>query len=180
MPWIFPTTADCIVVGDFNSHSPSWGYKDLDTKGEELEDWQIYNTLHLLNRPDDPPTFFPRAWKTTTHPDLAFVTSNISRGTERKVLEQLVTSDHKPVLIEIQVSEPRVESDTLPRWNNKKADWTKFSLLTNRYTTGINCKTIKTDKSAKALTTAILQSANPFPGEPEKTIPLIGRGNYKT
>ena len=34
-----PTTADCIVVGDFHSHSPSWGYKDLDTKGEQLEDW---------------------------------------------------------------------------------------------------------------------------------------------
>ena len=93
-----PMTADCIVVGDFNSRSPSWGYKDLDTKGEELEDWQIYNTLHLLNRPDDPPTFCSRAWK-TTHPDLAFVTSNISRGAERKVLEQLATSDHKPVLI---------------------------------------------------------------------------------
>ena len=90
-------------------------YKDLDTKGEELEDGQIYNTLHLLDRPDDPPTFFSRAWKTTTHPDLAFVTSNISRGVERKVLEQLATSDHKPVLIEIQVSEPRVESKTLPR-----------------------------------------------------------------
>ena len=43
-----PMTADCILVGDFNSRSPSWGYKDLDTKGEELEDWQIYNTLHLL------------------------------------------------------------------------------------------------------------------------------------
>ena len=65
-----PTTADCIVVGDFNSFSPSWGYKDLDTKGEELEDWQIYNTLHLLNRPDDPPTFFSTAYKTTDSPRL--------------------------------------------------------------------------------------------------------------
>ena len=34
-----PTTADCIVVGGFNSHFRSWGYKNLDTKGEELEDW---------------------------------------------------------------------------------------------------------------------------------------------
>ena len=86
---------------------------------------------------------------------MAFVTSNISR----KVLKQLATSDHKPVLIEIQVSKPRVDSNTLPRLNYNEADWTKFSLLTNQYTTGINCKTIKTDKSAKAFTTAILRAA---------------------
>ena len=25
-------------MGDFNSHSPSWGYDDLDHKGDEVED----------------------------------------------------------------------------------------------------------------------------------------------
>ena len=130
-----------------------------------------YNTLHLLNRPDDSPTFFSRAWKTTTHPDLAFVTSNISRGAERKVLEQLATGDHKPVLIEIQVSKPRVDSNTLPWRNYKKADWTKFSLLTNQFTAGINCKTIKTDKSAKAFTTAILRAT-------KQSIPRGARKDY--
>ena len=87
------------------------------------------------------------------------------------MLEQLATSDHKPVLNEIQVSKPRVESNTLPRWNYKKADWTKFSLLTNQYTTGINCKTIKTDKSAKALTIAVLRAA-------KQSIPRGARKDY--
>ena len=93
------------------------------------------------------------------------------QGTERKVLEQLATSDHKPVLIEIRVSKPRVESNTLPRWNYKKADWTKFSFLTNQYTAGINCKTIKTDKSAKAFTTAILRAD-------KQSIPRGARKDY--
>ena len=52
-----------------------------------------------------------------------------------------------------------MESNTLPRWNYRNPDWTKFSLFTNQYTAGINCKTIKTDKSAKTLTTAILRAA---------------------
>lgn len=49
-----------IAVGDFNSHSPSWGYKDLNVKGEEVEDWMITNRLVLLNKPNDPPTFYSR------------------------------------------------------------------------------------------------------------------------
>ena len=38
---IKPTNTDWILVGDLNSHSPSWGYDDLDLKGEELENWMI-------------------------------------------------------------------------------------------------------------------------------------------
>ena len=30
----------CIVVGDFNSHSEAWGYAEADQRGEEVEDWQ--------------------------------------------------------------------------------------------------------------------------------------------
>ena len=31
----------CIVTGDFNSHSQSWGYRETDARGEEVESWQI-------------------------------------------------------------------------------------------------------------------------------------------
>ena len=64
-----------------------------------------------------------------------------------------------------------MESNTLPRWNYKKADWTKFSFLTNQYTAGINCKTIKTDRSAKAFTTGILRAA-------KQSIPQRARKDY--
>merc|ERR1712237_258356 len=99
---------DCVVLGDFNSHSPSWGYRDLDAKGEELEDWQAFYKLHLLNKPDDPPTFYSRVWKTTSHPDLAFATNNITRGATRQVLPQLATSDHNPSLTRLQVEQPGI------------------------------------------------------------------------
>ena len=49
---------NCLTVGDFNSHSISWGYEESDRRGDEVEDWQIENNLLLLNDPEDPPTFF--------------------------------------------------------------------------------------------------------------------------
>ena len=41
------------MVGDFNSHSQSWGYNQADARGEEIEDWQDDNNLILVNDADD-------------------------------------------------------------------------------------------------------------------------------
>ena len=38
-----------IAVGDFNSHSQSWGYDHMDKRGEEVETWQDDNKLSLIN-----------------------------------------------------------------------------------------------------------------------------------
>ncbi|GFS02396.1 hypothetical protein ElyMa_002863600 [Elysia marginata] len=70
----------CIVVGDFNCHSPSWGYENQDASGEEVDDWQINMSLLLLNSPEDPPTFHSRSWMTTSTPDLAFATELSKQG----------------------------------------------------------------------------------------------------
>ena len=38
-------------MGDFNSHSQSWGYDHIDARGEEIEAWQGDNNFHsLINR----------------------------------------------------------------------------------------------------------------------------------
>ena len=46
---------NCVVVGDFNSHSERWGYNETDRRGEEVEDWEIDTNLQLINQEDDPP-----------------------------------------------------------------------------------------------------------------------------
>ena len=56
-----------LIVGDFNGHSPSWGYEDMDQRGEEIEDWMMENKLILINQPDDTPTFYSRAWNKLAH-----------------------------------------------------------------------------------------------------------------
>ena len=96
-----------IIVGDFNSHSPSWGYPDLDSKGEEVEDWIITNQMVLINHPDDPHTYYSRAWRTTSCPDLAIATDDVVKITQHHVEQQLGGSDHKPVILHIkQDSQP--------------------------------------------------------------------------
>ena len=67
---------NCLVLGDFNSPSPSWGYSDA--MGEEMEDWQTINNLQLLQDHNEEPTFYSRVWKTTSTPDLALATKDIS------------------------------------------------------------------------------------------------------
>ena len=68
-----------IITGDFNSHSPSWGYEQLNNKGEEEVNWITENRLILINKPDDPDTFYSRTWRTTSTPDLAIATDDIQR-----------------------------------------------------------------------------------------------------
>ena len=45
-----------LAIGDFNIHSPSWGYKNMDSKEEEVEGWIIANNLVLINKPAWRPT----------------------------------------------------------------------------------------------------------------------------
>ena len=78
---------DCIVVGDFNSHSEAWGYPESDRRGEEIEEWQIDTKLLLINDPEDPPTIYSRRWLTTSTPQ------KTARKTTREVLNQLGCSN---------------------------------------------------------------------------------------
>ena len=122
----------CLIVGDFNSHSEAWGYAESDRRGDEVEDWQLDHRLILLNDADDPPTFFSRRWLTTT-PDLAFATDDIAKKTTRTVMSQLAGSDHKPIKISLDINYKPNNAKTFPRWNFKKANWELFSTLTDSY-----------------------------------------------
>ena len=100
-----------IITGDFNSHSPNWGYGQLNGKGE-VENWITENRLILINKPDDPETFYSRTWRTTSTPDLAIATDDIQGIAEREVSSQLEGNDHRPVIINIK-------GQTQPHRNNQ-------------------------------------------------------------
>ena len=80
---IQPEEERWIIMGDFNSHSPSWGYPDLDPKGDEVEDWIITNRIVLINRPDEPHTYYSRAWRKISCPDIAIATDDVAKITKR-------------------------------------------------------------------------------------------------
>ena len=49
-----------LIVRDFNSRSQSWGYDSIDTRGENIEDWQDKNKRILVNDPTGQDTFYSR------------------------------------------------------------------------------------------------------------------------
>ena len=162
----------CIIIGDFNSHSTSWGYQETDTRGEVVEDWQIDSRLVLLNDAEDPPTFYSRRWKTTSTPDLAFATDSIAKITAREVLEQLGGSDHRPVKLLVDLDLKPEQQKCFPRWNYKKAEWTKFQSLTDQYTKCIKERDQNVNRAVANYTSAILRAA-------KETIPRGARKNYR-
>ena len=113
-------------MGDFNSHSPSWGYPDLDPKGDDVEDWIIANQMVLINRPDEPHTYYSRAWRTTSCPEIAIATDDVTKITELCVEQQLGGSDHKPVLLVIKQDLRQAGRKLCPSWNYKRANWPEF------------------------------------------------------
>ena len=160
----------CLVLGDFNSHSQSWGYGDMDKRGETVENWQIETKLQLLYDDEDEDTYFSRAWKTTSTPDLTFATDDIAKTINRTVQPQLGGSDHRPIITNLYHQNEN-KTQTIPRWNYKRAKWKNFEQLTDSHCKNINCKTKNVNKSAKELTKAILKAA-------KESIPRGARKNY--
>ena len=166
-----PPQENFLIVGDLNSHSPSWGYKDLDQKGEDLEDWMTENSLVLINKPDDPPTYYSRSWRTTSTPDLAMGIDDIAKTCTRTIGEQLGGSDHKPCILTLHRNTGSQEKKGKPRWNYTKAKWKDFKEYLE-----IKCKKLpyqgnNLSKKVDNFTQAVLQSA-------QNAIPRGFRKNY--
>ena len=123
-----------IIMGDFNSHSQSWGYDHIDARGEEIEAWQDDNNLTLINQPYDTLTFYSRCWHTTSTPGIALCTEDLHSITMREVGDQLGESDHRPAYLTLEEART-VQASTLPRWNYTKENWPLYmhrtSILTN-------------------------------------------------
>ena len=164
-------TESHLIVGDFNGHSPAWGYETSDSRGDEIHDWMVDNRLVLINKPKDKPSYFSRAWRKLSTPDLAIATEDIQKRTTRLVDKQLGGSDHLPILLNItDIKTTRVNYARNASWNFQKADWQKFQsqaedLGSVKFTTDLN-------QNTKKLTLHILNAA-------KRSIPRGFRKEYK-
>ena len=109
-----------------------------DFNRDEVEDWIITHNMVLINKAVDPPTFYSRAWRSTSSPDLTIATNDVAKITSREVDKQLGESDHKSIFLTIERQKTPPEIYQSPSWNFKKANWEVFKKLT-----GENCKNIK-------------------------------------
>ena len=164
-----PTT-NFIAVGDFNSHSQSWGYDHMDGRGEEVETWQDDHQLMLINSPSDTPTLYSKRWHTPSTPDLAFTTEDL-QGKVTRTVGKHTASDHKPVLLTIEKKIAQ-ESSRVPRWNYKKAKWRLFNHRTNELTKDIQVQGRDINNVVSEMNRMILKAAH-------ECIPRGAQKDYK-
>ena len=60
-----PCYTRTIVCGDFNGHSPRWGYTDLNSTGKYLEELADTSTLTIIQDEHSPTTLLHRVHKKT-------------------------------------------------------------------------------------------------------------------
>ena len=86
-----------MIAGDFNGHSPQWGYKDHSPTGKAIEELCSSTNLTVLQDEESPPTLLFRVNKKTYRPDLTIVSSDLLHRHTIDVLNG-VGSDHRPII----------------------------------------------------------------------------------
>ena len=120
-----------IIAGDFNGHSPLWGYTDTNDTGRYIEELCASTNLLVMQDENSTPTLLHRAHNTLSRPDLTIVSADLDTATHVQVLPD-VGSDHRPILTTIQHMSGRKHNQQKPRWNFKKADWSGYKETTEQ------------------------------------------------
>ena len=163
----------CLYAGDFNCRHADWGYDDNSPDGECLAGWASINCLALLYNAKDAASFYSGRWNTGTNPDLAFASVGPnSRLPDRRVLEKFPRSQHRPSLITPPRFAMAVPSMPVKRWNFRKANWSHYIALTNKFAkTLLPPDSLDVDAAYQDFCNIIKKAA-------KKTIPRGYRNNY--
>ena len=118
----------CLILGDFNSHSTTWGYSHTDTNGEAVERWAINKDLSLLHDSKDEPSFQSARWRRGYNPDLIFISARHIGNFKKHVEHPIPRSQHRPLSILAKpVIQPTINNKKINRFNFRKANWDKFT-----------------------------------------------------
>ena len=116
-----------VVIGDFNSHSISWGYREMNEDGELVETWADANQLSLIHDAKLPASFNSARWRRGYNPDLIFTSTRIANQCEKVILDPIPHSQHRPIGLKVNaVITPRAVPFRR-RFNLRKANWEKFA-----------------------------------------------------
>jgi len=116
-----------IVIGDFNSHSSSWGYKETNNDGKVVEIWAQGEDMVLIHDNKLLPFFNSGRWKKGYNSDLIFVSESFSQLCTNKLRNSIPNTQHRPIIYQI---EDVVRPNTAPfqrRYIFMKAQWSLFS-----------------------------------------------------
>ena len=106
LPLIHEAKTNTIIAGDFNAHLPELGYERYNNMGREVEVLNIENHVHLLQNEQSQSTCLHRRHGTTSRPDLTFVSADIHKKTNIKIMDD-IGSDHLPILTTIDLRQQK-------------------------------------------------------------------------
>ena len=135
--------------------------------------WASINCLALLYNAKDAASFYSGRWNIGTNPDLAFAcVGPNNRLLDRRVLDKIPRSQHRPSLITPPRFAMAVPSMPVKRWNFRKAKWSHYIALTNKF-----AKTLLPPDSLD-VNVAYQDFCNTIKKAAKKTIPRGYRNNY--
>ena len=100
-----------LIIGDFNSHNSLWGSYKTDKRGKTIKELILNNNLILLNKLS--PTNFNVATGYTSAIDLSLCSSTFATKVEWNALDYLYGSDHYPIIITIDETNPPITIFTI-------------------------------------------------------------------
>ncbi|GFS70676.1 putative RNA-directed DNA polymerase from transposon BS [Nephila pilipes] len=140
--------------GDFNGHSPQWGYDGTNSRGRQIERLISDHSLCLLNT--DEKTYFHAPTRTFHSLDLAICSPTLLPSLNLDVLNYLQNNDHFPLLIsQVLGSGVRLRP---PTYRFYPADWDLFTRLA--VITGTMVQDRDVDDSVRNLTASIVNTAD--------------------
>ena len=108
-------TPDTFILGDFNAHHASWYSRSTDTRGGNMADSINGSDYGILNW--DSPTRVP--------PNAESSSSDVSLASACQILSML-SSDHLPILIRLQMKTTTTTDLRRTYVNLKKANWDRY------------------------------------------------------
>ena len=120
-----------IFCGDFNSHNPLWGSKNINRNGKNVEHFILNNNLYLLN--DGSPTRIDLGNGALSCLDLTLSTPSLASKCSWAVCNTTLGSDHFLIEIKIQISPPNTPittpSTTISQLAIHKANWKLYKCI---------------------------------------------------
>ena len=110
-----------VIAGDFNGHSPQWGYADHNKTGRAIEDFCCGNNISVLQNAKSPTTLLHKVSKKGYRPDLTMVSSDLLNRNSVEVMSGF-GSDHSSILTSIY-SKTKKKFKRRTKWNFRRADW---------------------------------------------------------
>ena len=125
------------IGGDFNAHSPLWEKQCNIVTNNRLVENLMNCPLYLLNNENQVTRIPDVSYHRATSIDLSLISPSLVPHCNWDTHTDTLGSDHLPIRVTLneKLCVDEMTKDKIPKFNYKKANWSKFKELLNSYNT---------------------------------------------